>query len=538
MKPKKENQNDIVTKVEFLSDREHIQKRPSMYIGNTETPDHLLHEVLDNSLDELINQYATYINISIDNHEKVVTIEDNGRGIPSYDITLPESNVSINSIVGLCVKLNSGGKFNSNLYAKSIGTHGVGLTCVNALSESFIIKVLNNNAYEQHTFLNAHHFKYETIKKTKQDTVSTLITFAPSPKFFKALDFDIQAIHKKLVLVKSIYPKSKIMLNGINIEHIPLYDYASFIFGSQEPLDKECMIHIHDRISSFEIDCYITWDEESKTQVKNYGFVNLHSCNGKYQTNINSAIHKAINSTLKDASLTKLEALTGCKIFSNIFIKDPTFSSQNKVEMINDISDKLDSFKSELSKQLSRPYFKSWFDAVIADKNKNVMVKRALKSGKRVGTDNPLFDCKNSPGDTLYILEGDSAGGTLLDCRDVNTEAIYPLSGKILNVLTASNEKTIDSKKMKYLFEAIGVDFKTNIRRYDKIKILTDADSICGNTYLLYLDSNNNIKYDAIENIKDIKSIISKAANNDITIKTVNRIIPHIYTKDYIYRVK
>ena len=233
---------------------------------------------------------------------------------------------------------------------------------------------------------------------------------------------------------------------------------------------------MQDSVDDFEIKTFITYDPEGAGAIQNYGSVNLHPCRGTYQTNINTMYVKCVNDILTE-TLTKSEILKHCRFYINIMMDHPTFSSQNKVELSNNISSKLNNIKAKLkTKLLNNIFFKKWFAEVIANKKASNISKKARKSSKRVGSDNPLKDCIQHPGETLYIVEGSSAGGTLCDIRNIKNEAMYPLSGKILNTATSTTEKAIDSKKMKYLFESIGVDFKDNNYRYKKYKILTDAD--------------------------------------------------------------
>lgn len=466
-----------MSELEFITDIEHIQKRPTMYIGPTINPDHLAQEVLDNSLDECLNGFALSVSVDIDNSTNTVIIQDNGRGIPSHDVTLPETNEVVNSIIGACTKLHSSGKFNNNTYKKSIGTFGIGLTAVNALSQTFSIATKNNKIIEHYIFKNS---KYVDSKFYNKDTYkiafSTRVEFIPDQKYFETVNFTISKFKDKLLLVKSLYPKINLYLNGEEIPYISLKDYSIKIMGINNIVDNQ-IIHLQDTIQDFEINTFITYDLEGSIPVQNFGAVNLHSCDGLYQTNLNTMFIKVVNDILPE-KLTKSEILSKSRFYSNIIMTNPVFGSQNKVEMLTNITNYLDNLKDQLKKKLTANlFFTEWFKTILAEKKAALISKKARKSSKRVGADNPLKDCMKSPGEILYIVEGDSALGTLDDIRDNMTEAVYPLSGKILNTITATTERAINSEKMKYFFESIGIDFNTNKYRYDKYKILTDADS-------------------------------------------------------------
>ena len=226
----------MTAKLTILGNIEGIQKRPEMYIGDTSNPDHLVFEVLDNALDECSNGYANKISIIIDNDKQFIAICDNGRGIPSHQITIPESNTTVNSIIGICTYTHSGGKFDNAFYKRSIGLHGIGLTAVNALSSSFTISTKTKTHYENYQFVNGAH---KQTNKYKIDTVSnidfsTRVSFSPNKKYFSTIKFDDYKLKEKLILFKSIFPNVSITINNIDIKYISLINYAIGKFNPQK----------------------------------------------------------------------------------------------------------------------------------------------------------------------------------------------------------------------------------------------------------------------------------------------------------------
>lgn len=456
--------------IEFLSDKEHIRRRPGMYIGSTRNPDHLFQEVLDNSLDELINGYANEINIDFpdDNH---VIITDNGRGIPLHKIVINEKEQD--SIIVACTVLKSGSKFNNSAYSMSIGLHGIGLVAVNTLSSYMRVSVKNPDTKKVHDYVfNDAELIDQNIIDYKVDW-STRIEFVVDPQFFTSSKFSKELFRERLRLVQANFPQAKFRIDGHELPSITLQDFVKNVLD----LDNNSTIYrVNLQTNQIQLRGFISYDLEGVQTPNVKGDVNLRMCSGVYLTNFTTAFSNAILNEFKN-KISKNEIQHHLRCYVNLFIQNPEFDSQAKGNMSKNISHLLYPLEKQFEQIAKTNLIRSIVETLI-DKKSLKKAARKITKKKRVGPDNPLKDCLNIPGKVLYIMEGESADGTLDPNRDKYTEAILPISGKILNVANASIEKAVDSKKFKFLLEALGIDLskKSQTYRYEKVKILCDAD--------------------------------------------------------------
>jgi DNA gyrase/topoisomerase IV subunit B len=463
--------------IEVLDGISAIRLRPGMYIGSTNDPYHLLQEILDNSLDELSNNYANKVTIELDQKGKF-TITDNGRGIPIHTVTLP-SGIKQDSIIAIVNELHSGAKFNTLAYQNAIGLHGVGLVVVNALSTFLTIAIKDKKIKDKihfYTFINS---KFKDKKELIVEYVdwSTRIEFQVDNQYFDTLEINATRLVKRLQLVASTFPKSTIILNHHSFEHIDLKEFVKDYLKIDPliPIFEVSEISNGERIKAF-----FTYDLSGYHQPEFAGDVNLNLCEGRYLSNFSTLFYNCAKVAVNEEKISKNDILNNFRCYVSLSISEPKFDSQNKVRMVKDVARLVNLLKPKIESCLYNKFFNDRFEFLKEEKAIQKAAKTLKTKRVRVSTDNPLKDCANTPGKTLYILEGDSAGGTLKQIRNVRDEAIYPLSGKIQNIIDKSIDKIIDSKKMKYLFEAVGIDLSKKNQldfRYEEFKILCDADS-------------------------------------------------------------
>ena len=459
MKFSKPNTGDAdlsTNEIKVLHGIEHIQQRPGMYIGSTENPNHLLQEVLDNAIDEAINKYATQISINIE--KNVVSVCDNGRGFPIHEVKLPNDKITDSVIAATC-ELFSGSKFDDRGYDFSIGTHGVGLTAINALSKNMSMSIKKDDKIHSYRFSNSRFIDKRLFEIPKNIWWSTKVDFEVDEQYFESVEFNTENILKELIYVSSKY---------------------------ESKLNKETQvftISYTDITNRETIFIYFTYDENSSVKDP-LGSVNLKFCNGTFLTSFATIYFNMVkNEFLNFEFITRSDILSNFKYFIDIQIKNPKYSSQDKTKMTANISHLFDKVKQQLFLKLQNDFFKSIFSKIEEEKS-NKKLSKLIKNtrGKRVSSDNPLKDCKNMPGDILYMLEGDSAEGTLKSIRDSEKEAILPVNGKVINTLTNSKEKVLNPKgKFKFILESLGIDLEDNNLtkkdyRYRSIKLICDAD--------------------------------------------------------------
>ena len=462
-----------MSKIEVLEEIEHIQKRPGMYTI-TENPAHLITEVIDNALDELANGYANKITINIDSVNKHVIITDNGRGIPRHQITLSDGSKE-DSIVVACTKLFSGGKFNLNDYETSIGLHGVGLVVLNALSNLLQVEVRNKKDK-----ISVFRYCFKDSKIIVQDSIennedwNTRVSFQVDPKYFKSEFVPLDDIKTRLFLVGSRYANSSIRLNNEQLPNLPMEAFYKGFLGIKDLTGTLEVNSISYKDKSSSIEVLFAYEEESRLTPTIVGDVNLNICNGTYLSTLTTLFYKVVNEIVKDERLTKSDVLNQLRMYCSLTIPEPEFEGQQKGRMTKDVGILVNKLYNDLKFKLNTFSFKERFKQIIETKEAGKAIKKIQKRGKRLSGDNPIKDCLKIPGEVLYLLEGDSATGTLKGIRNRATEAIMPLTGKIANTINKDINQALSSDKMKFLLEAIGIGQSSY--RYEKIKVLCDAD--------------------------------------------------------------
>ena len=472
--------------LQFLDEIEHVQTRPGMYVGDVTNPRTLVRELIDNALDEYINGHANRIAIDYDPARGIYKVSDDGRGLPLFKVPDLEYQYAAKL---LFLKLFSGGKFNHANYRFSSGLHGVGLTVVNALSETVDVRVNKGDAVYLLHLENGEDIHENMIPPEENDVWSTEVTCVPSKQFFKSTKTVIDTL--PLQLAKGMRPEGTITINGKEVQ--------PFNFGKtidDKLLDnKHFTLKIEDESIIFEV--FFGWSATDFNYISK-GTVNLVPCAlGWHERLAKRAIGKAL-SNVSDM-INADEANYGLRLFVNLFTQEPSFTSQSK-DRLSSINDEPEKFEETLVTGLTKALRRksTLLELVI---KKIVSYKKQLEklsdseiidSVVRTGTDKRrgrgvgvgIWECSTSNrGDAeLYIVEGRSAAGHVRKTRNTKTQAVLPLRGKPLNAVVADDIKAIlENEEMVSLVNCIGAGVSPKVDleglRYGKIIIAADADA-------------------------------------------------------------
>ncbi len=511
---KSSNVNDDYTAgdIEVLEGLEPVRRRPGMYVGGTDSHalHHLLAEVLDNSMDEAIAGHASWIELNL-HADGTASVRDNGRGIP-VDPHPKFKNKSALEVI--LTTLHSGGKFGDKVYATSGGLHGVGLSVVNALSDALTVEVARDKKLWRQSYSRGVAKEKLKPKGEVKNRRGTLVTFHPDPDIFGAdVSFKPATVFRmargKAYLFRGVEirwscaaelldPKSDIPEK--EVLHFPhgLSDFLAAEVGkrataTQRPFAGEAKLNG----GSGRVEWAIAWPEDED------GFFSSH-CNtvatpggGTHESGLRSGLLRGMKAYgeltgNRRAQQLSAEDVTGeaCVVLS-VFLKDPQFQGQTKDKLTN-------AEASRLVEAAMRDHFDHWLSADPAAANlllayalerseerlrrrkeKEVKRKTATRKTRLPGK---LADCseKGAAGTEVFLVEGDSAGGSAKQARDRKTQAVLPLRGKILNVASASNDKLQANQELNDISQALGCGtrgrYDEAALRYERVVIMTDAD--------------------------------------------------------------
>jgi len=514
--------------IKVLKGLEAVRKRPGMYIGDTDDGTglhHMVYEVVDNSIDEALAGYCKNIEVSI-NSNGSVTVKDDGRGIP-IDMHKGEKKSAAEVIM---TQLHAGGKFDHDSYKVSGGLHGVGVSVVNALSESLKLNINREGKKYFIEFKNGDaKSPLKQIGKSKEN--GTEIIFLPSKNIFSSTKFSFSILEKRLRELAFLNKGIKIILNDYSQKKTKseelkydggILEFVEYLDTKRESLknknENELFkkpIYLEGSKNNINIQCSLKWNAGYSEDI--YPFTNniYQKDGGTHLLGFRSALTRVINKYANDQNLLKKNKVSlsgddikeGLTCVLSIKIPDPKFSSQTKDKLVS--SEVRNIVENFINEKLS-----IWFDQnpsiakiillkIIQAAVARDVARKARESVRRkgalelTGLPGKLADCQNSKqeGTELFIVEGDSAGGSAKQGRNREFQAVLPLRGKILNTFTEENgkngksidyktkslSKMMSSNEIVTLINALGLDPKTeeiDIKdlRYGKIIIMTDAD--------------------------------------------------------------
>jgi DNA topoisomerase IV B subunit len=494
--------------ITVLEGLEPVRKRPGMYIGGVGSAGlhHLVWEILDNAIDEAMNGYASNISVTLHEDGSSITIADDGRGIPVDKH--PKTKKSALEVI--FSTLHAGGKFEQGNYKTAGGLHGVGASVVNALSKELVATVRRDGAQWEMRFKQGQAIG--ALKKTGPARgTGTTVFFRPDSTIFPKVEFDSDIIRQRLEVSSYLHRGVKIVFEDEtrNEKHVfqhteGLADYLKKILGerSAAPVhDAPFTMARESDESSLRLELALQWTQSTDEHVRSYVNGIPTGSGGTHENGFRSGLGKAVrnfiethNLSPKGVTITAEDIREGLVAVLSVFVQDPQFQGQTKDRLNN--PEVLSGVDSQV-----RPALEAWLNTNIsvaesivariilaarareASRAAQQEVARKSATSTRLTLPGKLSDC-TSPGreDTeLFIVEGDSAGGSAKQGRDRTRQAILPLRGKVLNTESASVAKVLENKELSDLVTAlgcgIGKNFDLSRLRYGRVIVLADADS-------------------------------------------------------------
>ena len=496
------------SQIVILEGLEAVRKRPGMYIGSTGTRGlhHLIWEILDNGIDEHLAGYCTQLGITLTRDGGVV-IEDNGRGVP-VDIHPTKKIPTVRVVYTI---LHAGGKFNNSVYKVSGGLHGVGASVVNALSKSMIVEVKKDGKIYRDEYkdggkpvVKLENGLLPVVGKCAKSDTGTKVTFYPDDTIFETVEFKPETIKKKLKEIAYLNKNLKIVFKDEHtgetmtfLEEYGIQSYVGYINRDATLLHKD-VIYVEGTSGDIEVEVAFQYTASFSEQINSYcNHINVTD-GGTLVTGFKMALTRVMNQYARELGYLKnneenydgKDIRNGLVAIVSIKHPDPQFESQTKNKLGNtDAKTAVDEVFSqevqryfdknvEVLKSILDNVRKSYKARTASDKARRSVLKELMN----VDTKSKLAACTSKKAEEceIYIVEGDSAGGTVKTARNRRTQAVLPLRGKILNVEKAPLEKILLNNEIKSMITSfgcgIGDDFDIKKLRYDKIIILTDAD--------------------------------------------------------------
>lgn len=489
-----------------LSDLEHVRERPSMYIGDTTARGlhHLVYEVVDNSIDEAMAKFATCIHVTI-NNDGSVTVQDDGRGIPTdiHEQLTAQEEREITTLEGVMTFLKFGGKFEKGAYQTTGGLHGVGVTVVNFLSEWCEVEVCRDGEM--------HQQEYErgvptgpVVKIGKSEKRGTKTTFKPDGQIFQTTKFEYGILNKRLQELAFLNSGVRIIFkdtrNGEGDEFYyerGIIEYVEHINRSSDPIHKE-VVYFTGEQDGVGYEIALQYSTEITENVHSYvNNINTHE-GGTHVSGFRTALTRTLNNYGRKANLFGKVSVTGEDFREGITaiismkVPEPQFEGQTKTKLGNgevegivssNFGEFLKTYLEEnpsVAKTIVRKGIQAAEAREAAKKAREQVRRKSVLGGG--GLPGKLRDCLSNDMEKceLYLVEGDSAGGSAEGGRLKEFQAILPLRGKIINAYKAREDKVLANEEVQSIISAVrvgvGADLDLSKRRYNKIIIMTDAD--------------------------------------------------------------